>query len=171
MDARESQSDVEEVIYLVTRQCSHLHLVLKDDVPLLVNPVGNQGNCTNLKAKRIGCRGSLFITVIISLLVIGIVIAVVLIFVQSSDNNSSSSSTSQCMSKQCTYVNNAYQNSSQLKHTLFFATNTQNKYTGPMKKHVYKCILLFLPLAQGVILILFGWNYILKTLHFLLILK
>ena len=64
-----------------------------------------------------------------------------------------------------------YQNSSQLKHTLFFASNTQNKYTGPMKKHIYKCILLFLPSAQEVILILFGWNYILKTLHFLLILK
>ena len=38
----------------------------------------------------------------------------------------------------------------------FFAKNTQNKYTGPMKKHIYKCIHLSLPLVQGVILILFG---------------
>ena len=38
----------------------------------------------------------------------------------------------------------------------FFAKNMQNKYTGPMKKHIYKCIHLSLPLVQGVILILFG---------------
>ena len=53
----------------------------------------------------------------------------------------------------------------------FLPQNTQSKYTGPMKKHVYKCILLSLPLVQRVILNLFGRNYNQQTLHFLLILK
>ena len=49
--------------------------------------------------------------------------------------------------------------------------NTQSKYTGPMKKHVYKCILLSLPLVQRGILNLFGRNYNQQTFRFLLILK
>ena len=53
----------------------------------------------------------------------------------------------------------------------FLPQNTQSKYTGPMKKHVYKCILLSLPLVQRVILNLFGRNYNQQTFHFLLILK
>ena len=64
-----------------------------------------------------------------------------------------------------------YQNLCQLNHTLFFATNTQNKYTGPMKKHVYKRVLLSSPLVQRVILTLYGWIYNQKAIYFLLILK
>ena len=64
-----------------------------------------------------------------------------------------------------------YQNSCQLNHTLFLPQNTQNKYTGPMKIHVYKRILLSLPLVQRVILNLFGWNYNQQTFHYPLILK
>ena len=88
------------VIVYVCYKC----IDLQDEVPLLANPVSNQGIAKH-KTKKIGCRGTLFIVLLILLLVVGVVIAVVVIFVQSGDSNSSSSSsTSCCMNKQCMYV-------------------------------------------------------------------